>query len=99
MLRTFEQRFYAHCLLSAAFLVIPWMLNLRQLIKSEEQWSQDAAISDRVTSWLFLHSKKLLVLTALCGSAYSAIELCNSRAFALTFFTMVCLFFYRDRFF
>ena len=35
-----------------------------------------------------LLGKKLIILTGICGSAYAAVELCNSRAFGLGIFNM-----------
>ena len=80
-LRAFEQGYIIQGIASALFVIIPWGLNLRQLLRSQKEWAQDEAIKYAVTRWLMKNNKKLIILTVLCGSAFAAIELCNSRAF------------------
>ena len=86
--RTYEQGFYKHCIVASCFVVIPWMLNMRQLIKAESKWSNDRTIKERVNTWIIHYNLYLIGLAALSGSAFSAIEICNSQAFGVEIFSM-----------
>ena len=88
--RTYEQEFYQHCLVASCFIVIPWLLNMRQLMRSITKWSNDRTIKDRVDGWIINYNLYLIGLAALSGSAFSAIEICNSQSFGIEFFNMVC---------
>ena len=61
---------------------------MRQLIKHQDKWGNDPTIKDRVHSWLIDWSILLIVIAGASGSAFSAVEICNSQAFGLDFFTM-----------
>ena len=81
--RALQQKYFVQGGLSVAFVIIPWIVNIVLLIKSQNRWIQDSAIKYAVSSWLLKYDKKLIFLTMFCGSAFAAIELCNSRAFGV----------------
>ena len=86
--RTAEQGYYYQTIASTTFIIIPWCLNMRQLFKQEQKWCNDPTIKHRVNSWMFDHSILLILLAGFSGSAFSAVEICNSQAFGLDFFIM-----------
>ena len=47
--------------------MIPWSMNIRQLIRAEHEWSNDAAIKDHISHWMIKYNKKLIALTGICG--------------------------------
>ena len=68
---------------------------MRQLIVSQSQWNNDPTIKERVNYFLMHYNLALIALAALSGSAFSAIEICNSQAFgieSLLFCIFVCYF-------
>ena len=81
--RMYEQRFFIQFFASAVFVTVPWILSMAQLIRSERQWAKDDAIKHTIHRWLMKNNKKLISLTAICGSAYASIEMCNSRVFGM----------------
>ena len=86
--RALEQGYLYQCLASAVFIVIPWILNMRQLFRHQHVWSNDPTIKERVSSWLIDWSIGLVILAGLSGSAFSAVEICNSQVFGIDFFIM-----------
>ena len=83
--RAIQQKYYIQGALSLVFFFVPWMLNMKILVRAEKRWIRDNAIKYRVSRWLFKFGKKLVLLTALCGSPYASCELCNCRAFGMFF--------------
>ena len=81
--RAFEQKFYLQAILGLVFVILPWISNIILLIKSEREWTRDSTIKYQVSRWLLRYNKKLLLLTFICGSAFAAVEFCNSRAFGM----------------
>ena len=86
--RAGDQGFYGLSIISFIFIIIPWSLNMRQLFMNEQKWSIDPTIKDRVTYWMVHYNNMLIVLTAISGSCFSAIEFVNSRIFSHDFFNM-----------
>ena len=86
--RTFDKKFYTQGIISSIFVIIPWFLSMRQLLKSQEKWTNDDAIKYGISRWLLKYNKKLIILTGICGSCFAAVELCNARAFGRSFFNM-----------
>ena len=88
--RAFEQGFAVQGWFGLIFVLIPWMSNIVLLIKSQQKWTHDSTIKYQISRWLQLlkYNTKLIFLTLICGSAFAAVDLCNSRAFGLylTFF-------------
>ena len=81
--RALEQEYFVQGILSLIFVIIPCFLNVFVLIKSQRQWTQDNSIKYTISRWLLRYNKKLIFLTLICGSAFAAIDLCNSRAFGM----------------
>eukprot|EP00485_Elphidium_margaritaceum_P016189 CAMPEP_0202732606 /NCGR_PEP_ID=MMETSP1385-20130828/187748_1 /ASSEMBLY_ACC=CAM_ASM_000861 /TAXON_ID=933848 /ORGANISM="Elphidium margaritaceum" /LENGTH=929 /DNA_ID=CAMNT_0049398929 /DNA_START=243 /DNA_END=3032 /DNA_ORIENTATION=+ len=73
---------------SSLFVVIPWVLNLRQLIKAQKKWTTDSTIQEGVRGWFIDWSIVLVVAVALTGSSFGAIELANSNLFGHELFCM-----------
>ena len=69
-------------ILSWLFIIIPWIVNMRQLITNEAKWCLDPIIGDKIRSWLIDWSIFLNVIAATCGSAFGAVEFCNSNLFS-----------------
>ena len=86
--RALEQGYYNQGLLGWIFVLIPWTLNIIIMVKSQKQWMQDNSIKYAVSYWLVSNSKMLVILTIICGSAFAAIDLCNSGAFGMDMFNM-----------
>eukprot|EP01083_Nonionella_stella_P301287 1032711_1 len=67
------------------FIITPLSFSLFQLIQEQKQvWFHD----EHLSGWLLDHSKKLLLLSVVCGSSYAAIEIVNCGAFGWQIFNM-----------
>ena len=86
--RAAEQGYIYQCIASSIFVIIPWCLNMRQLIKGQDKWCNDPTIKDTVNTWMIHWSILLIILAGVSGSALGAVEICNSQAFGLDFFIM-----------
>ncbi|ETO28981.1 hypothetical protein RFI_08145 [Reticulomyxa filosa] len=75
-------------LVGMAFLVIPYVLNLKHLLAFQKQWMADPAMSERLTSWLINYSRFLISTTMISGSVFAAIELFNTNLFGLEVMSM-----------
>ena len=63
---------------SIAFIVIPMIITLAQLNGIiDKYWNK----SDELRSWLSSHIYKLYVISILCGSSFTGIQLCRSNMF------------------
>ena len=82
-IRAFEQGFFVQGWLGLIFVLLPWISNIVLLIKSQNKWTQDTAIKYQISRWLLRYNKKLIFLTLICGSAFAAVDLCNSKAFGM----------------
>ena len=91
--RAFEQKYYIQGTLGLIFVLIPWIVNVYILIQSQKKWTNDNSIKFGISIWLLKYNKKLIFLTIVCGSAFAAIDLCNSRAFGMccTLVTIDCV--------
>ena len=89
--RMYDKSYYIECILSGIFVIIPWILNIIQLIKIENMWTNDNSIKYVISRWLLKNNKKLFLLTIICGSAFAPVELCNSRAFGMYFAFVYCV--------
>ena len=81
--RAIDQRYFLQGALGIVFVFIPWFVNVYVLIQSQKKWTQDNSIKFRISRWLLKYNKKLIFLTLICGSAFAAVDLCNSRAFGV----------------
>eukprot|EP01084_Bolivina_argentea_P149327 260866_1 len=73
---------------SAACVVLPLLIQFVTLLIYQEQWIKDKLLREKVSGWLMLWSRKLLLFSFVSGSTYGAIELLNSNIFAKPFFSM-----------
>ena len=90
--RAFDQDFVVQGWLGLTFVVIPWTSNIVLLIKSQKKWTHDSTIKYQISRWLLRYNKKLIFLTIICGSAFAAVDLCNSRAFGMLNYCICCVY-------
>ena len=70
---------------SLVFIVFPIMVSIVQLSQQiDNYWIKD----DQIKLWLTDNSKTLFLLSFLCGSSFTAVELMNSNLFELYLFSM-----------
>ena len=85
----FDSYYLGLCVLSVIFLVIPLLTNILQLHFEISKWSKDQVLSTTpVRGWIRSRVKFLYCIAVLCGSSFSAIQLCNSYLFKLSLFSM-----------
>ena len=70
------------------FLILPMMANLTQLNKEIKKWITDNDTRHILQPWILKHGKGLYLLAIISGSAFSAVELCDSNLFQLSFFSL-----------
>ena len=84
-----REYFFILLILSVGFVVIPLALNIIQLHFEISKWRADTILQQTgVTQWIKSNVKVLYLLTALCGSSFSAVCLCNSYLLLLNMFSM-----------
>ena len=62
---------------SIIFVVIPYLLNIYQIITIQSKWRNDKVIHDAIYEWLFRRNGILISGVIWTGSAFAMIELCN----------------------
>ena len=75
-------------ILGCLFVLLPLIFNLFQLNKSIREWIIDYNTRNILQPWILQYSKTLYLLSVLTGSAFSAIELCDSHLFELSIFSL-----------
>ena len=73
---------------SAVFIVVPLAKNFWDLLKAHDRWLESPVMSGPYGRWLSHNGTKLYVLSLLCGSTFSAVELLNSNLFGMSLFEM-----------
>ena len=74
---------------SLVFIVIPLCVNITQLHMALTSWTNDTIIEyTSASQWIKQRTKLLYLLSAICGSSFSAIALCNSYLLQLSVFSM-----------
>ena len=73
---------------SVTFIVAPIFTSYVQLYKSITIWLRDIETQRTTKSWMQMHLQSLYTLSILFGSAFAAIEICNSNLFHLSVFNM-----------
>ena len=68
--------------LSVVFVILPIFTNFFQLHQSIQSWVID------IQAWIQTNLRSLYAMCVLFGSAFTAIELCNSNLFGLPLFNM-----------
>ena len=74
--------------LSAMFIVVPVLLNFRDLLKFQKKWQSDKLHADRYRAWLSQYVNVLFFLSFLSGSTFGAIAFVNSNFLGLRLFAM-----------
>ena len=69
-------------------IVLPLIYNLIQLHNEIKEWVRDVYSKHTVQSWMRYYVKLLYIITILCGSAFAAVDICNSNLFHLRMFNM-----------
>ena len=70
------------------FIVAPITANLFQLNKEIKGWITDNDTKRILQPWIVRHGKIFYLLTIITGSAFSAVELCDSHLFQLSLFSL-----------
>ena len=74
--------------LSVFFIIVPIFTNFYQLHNEIQEWVTDIETRLIVQAWIQLHLRPLYTLSICLGSAFSAVEICNSNLFSLSVFNM-----------
>ena len=85
--------------LALVFLIVPLLSNVIQLYYEIGRWSKDPVLSPTpVTGWLRSKVKFLYFISIVCGSSFSAVQLCNSYLFKMKIFSMGLSRYHKNRF-
>ena len=74
--------------LGLLFIILPLMGNLIQLHTEINVWMSDIYSKHTVQAWTRSYLRILYLITILCGSAFGAVDICNSNIFHLSLFNM-----------
>ena len=70
------------------FIVLPLIANLIQLHHAIQVWISDKYSKYTVQTWIRSYLRILYTITILTGSAFAAVDICNSNIFHLPWFNM-----------
>ena len=70
------------------FVTLPIFSNFIQLHQNLQVWVTDLETRVIVQAWIQMHLRTLYLLSIVFGSAFTAVELCNSNIFHLNVFNM-----------
>ena len=70
------------------FIVLPLIGNLVQLHNEIQMWVSDVYSKHTVQAWIRSYLRFLYMITIICGSAFAAVDICNSNIFHLPMFNM-----------
>ena len=70
------------------FVTLPLIVNLIQLNREIQVWIRDTYSKHRVQAWIRAYSRRLYMMTILCGSSFAAVDIFNSNIFHLSLFNM-----------
>ena len=78
------------CLFSfgVLFIILPLIGNLIQLHNEIQVWISDVYSKHTIQAWIGSYLRVLYMITILFGSAFAAIDICNSNLFHLSIFNM-----------
>eukprot|EP01084_Bolivina_argentea_P176631 305604_1 len=79
-----ESEYAVLLLFCIAFIIIPMVVTLYQLHTDINKWKR----SDVLSEWLSNNVTLLYMISSICGSAFTAVQLCTSNLFNLTQFDM-----------
>lgn len=74
--------------LALSFLVVPVFTNFLQLHRAIQEWVSDIETKKVVSAWVQQYLRQLYAMCILFGSAFTAIEVCNTNLFHLGVFNM-----------
>ena len=69
-------------------IILPLICNFMQLNNDIKEWISDVYSKHTVQSWMRSYVQLLYILTILCGSAFAAVDICNSNLFHFRMFNM-----------
>ena len=69
-------------------IILPLISNLIQLNNEITEWISDVYSKHTIQSWMRYYVKLLYLITILSGSAFAAVDICNSNLFHLRMFNM-----------
>ena len=72
----------------AVFIILPSICNLIQLHNEIQVWVDDIYSKHTVQAWIRSHLRFLYLIAIFFGSAFAAIDICNSNIFHLPMFNM-----------
>ena len=72
----------------ALFIILPLICNLVQLQHEIHKWMTDVYSKHTVQAWMRSYLRRLYMISFLCGSAFAAINICNSNVFHFSMFNM-----------
>ena len=75
-------------LLSILFILLPIFISYGQLHKEMLKWAIDIETRGFVSAWIQQHLRSLYGMCIMLGSAFTAVELCNTYLFSLSVFSM-----------
>ena len=73
---------------SIFFIIVPLFANIYQLQVEIKRWMSDPDSKQVIRAWMRYNMRILYLLSFISGSAFSAVELCNSYLFQLPLFSM-----------
>ena len=74
--------------LSLLFVILPLFTNFLQLHSAIQLWVTDIETRRIVKAWIQVYLHSLYLFSILFGSAFTAVEICNSNLFSLPVFAM-----------
>ena len=63
------------------FVILPLIVNLTQLHNKIQVWVTDTYSKHTVQAWMRSYLRMLYMITILSGSAFAAVDICNSNIF------------------
>ena len=76
------------CGFALFFIILPILSNFWQLHNSIQAWIIDVDTRQVVQGWIQNHLRTLYFFCIIFGSAFTAVEICNSNIFQLSMFNM-----------
>ena len=70
------------------FIILPLIANLYQLNNAIKDWIVDNDTRHILQPWFLRYGKILYLLTIVCGSAFTGVELCDTHMFQLPIFSL-----------
>ena len=95
----FALYYFVLFVLALVFLIVPLFSNVLQLYYEIGKWSKDPVLQPTpVSGWIRSKVKFLYFVSIVCGSSFSAVQLCNSYLFKMKIFSMGLSRYHKNRF-